>query len=165
LKKVVQIGGLNKPEALQKLSDLKIQVNDYGWQLLKDSRFTISESKESIPIRIKTVSELGFKQGAKILEIMEQAKEEALDYCPLELALFFRFQYMDQEEKEEGFPLTKHKAPKGSLTVASRSLDEDQNFPKGFYLRKIHGVLWLRGYLSSDEHLWNPEDHFVFRKR
>jgi hypothetical protein len=29
-------------------------------------------------------------------------------------------------------------------------------------LRRIDGVLWLRGYRSGPEHIWNQDDHFVF---
>jgi hypothetical protein len=34
----------------------------------------------------------------------------------------------------------------------------------GFYLRRIRGVLWLRGYRSPAEHVWEAADRFVFRR-
>jgi hypothetical protein len=34
----------------------------------------------------------------------------------------------------------------------------------GFYLRRIQGVLWLRGYRSALEHIWSADDRFVFRR-
>ncbi|MDA0708693.1 MAG: helicase, partial [bacterium] len=46
--------------------------------------------------------------------------------------------------------------------IASQILTEDDDFPKGFYLRRIKGVLWLRGYRSWPGHVWEPDDHFVF---
>jgi hypothetical protein len=41
-------------------------------------------------------------------------------------------------------------------------LAQDESIPKGFYLRRIEGILWLRGYRSGPEHLYSPEDRFVF---
>jgi hypothetical protein len=44
----------------------------------------------------------------------------------------------------------------------SAALVEDDEFPKGFYLRRIDGVLWLRGYRSGPAHVWSPDDRLVF---
>ena len=52
----------------------------------------------------------------------------------------------------------------GAITIASAILTEDDHFPKGFYLRRIKGVLWLRGYRSRPQHIWEHDDHFVFVK-
>jgi len=46
--------------------------------------------------------------------------------------------------------------------VASAPLAQDDETPKGFYLRRIEGVLWLRGYRSWPGHIWSPQDMFVF---
>ncbi|MBL8516712.1 MAG: hypothetical protein JNM76_07055 [Betaproteobacteria bacterium] len=54
--------------------------------------------------------------------------------------------------------------PSGSLTVISPPPAEDDAVPKGFYLRKIKGVPWLRGYVSDATHVWQPDDHLVFCK-
>ena len=35
-------------------------------------------------------------------------------------------------------------------------------FQKGFYLRWIKGVLWLRGYIADDLHIGSPSDRFIF---
>ena len=48
------------------------------------------------------------------------------------------------------------------VTVASAPLCDDEEVPKGFYLRRIEGVLWLRGYQSWSGHVWSGEDTFVF---
>jgi hypothetical protein len=47
-------------------------------------------------------------------------------------------------------------APRGSLLRAQLGAS------KGFYLRRINGVLWLRGYRSGPEHIYSPEDRLVF---
>jgi len=54
-------------------------------------------------------------------------------------------------------------APTGALTVAAEPLSEDDDYPKGFYLRVVDGQAWLRGYRCANEHTWSPDDRFVFR--
>lgn len=160
---IVSVGGISRQELIEKLHDQQIQVNEYGWLLINHERMTIAEKPELISIVDVTVSELGFKNGARSCEFIEQALSKGLGYCPLELAPFFRLQYQDQPEGFIGFPETRHRAPEGSLTVISRSPDDDPDSPAGFYLRKIRGELWLRGYLANKDHIWSPDDHLVFR--
>jgi hypothetical protein len=71
-------------------------------------------------------------------------------------------QFLDQPEGVDALPLTGRRAPRGSITVASLPLDDSDETPKGFYLRCMDGVLWLRGYWSSPGHMWSPEDVLVF---
>ena len=82
--------------------------------------------------------------------------------CPLELGPHLRLQFTDQPEGSLGQPVSQNCAPPGSLTVASAPLAQDDETPKGFYLRRIEGVLWLRGYRSWPGHIWSPQDMFVF---
>ena len=55
------------------------------------------------------------------------------------------------------------RAPEGSLTVASEILSDDDEYPKGFYLRVVDDAAWLRGYRCDDEHIWSSDDRFLFR--
>jgi hypothetical protein len=72
--------------------------------------------------------------------------------------------YRDQPEGHWGQPVRQHQAPSGSITIATERLDDDDDVPKGFYLRRIEGVLWLRGYRSGGEHIWGAGDRFLFRR-
>jgi hypothetical protein len=103
-------------------------------------------------------------QGATTAEIYARAETLGLALCPLELGPHLRLLYRDQPEGYWGQPIRQHQAPSGSITVASQPLAEDDEFPKGFYLRRIQGVLWLRGYRSGPDHVWQGEDHFIFRQ-
>ena len=87
-----------------------------------------------------------------------------LGLCPLELAPRLRLLLLDQAEGAAGQPLTRNCAPHGAITVASAPLDDDEDVPRGFYLRRIEGTLWLRGYRSWDGHLWSPGDILAFSK-
>lgn len=109
-----------------------------------------------------TLRNLGFTREATIIEIFDAAQNLGFRLCSLELAPHLRMQYMDQPEGYLDKPIRKHRAPYGSLTVASKLLTNDESFPKGFYLRCIEGQLWLRAYISELNHLWQLDDHFVF---
>lgn len=137
-------------------------MNKYGEKLLSDDKFTSSKTKYSLETVELTVRALGFPNGATLPEIFKRAKELGLELCPLELGPYLRLQYLEQPEDSKGTLLSQHQAPSGSITIASEVVSEDDDFPKGFYLRKINGMLWLRGYIADHQHVWNRDDHFIF---
>ncbi|MGG7620772.1 helicase [Bacillus coreaensis] len=163
--RTVDVGGLTKWELIEKLQQTFILINEYGKRLLADDKFTTSEIKYSLPTVELTVGNLGFPDGATTVEIFNRAKELGLELCPIELGPYLRLEYLDQPEGSSGNPLQQQQAPSGSITIASEILTEDDDFPKGFYLRRINGVLWLRGYLADHLHVWNPDNHFIFCKK
>lgn len=160
--KTIEIGGLTKWELIQKLQQHSIAMNPYGEKLLSDDKFATSETKYSLKIVELSVREIGFPDGATMPELYKQANQLGLELCPLELGPYLRLEYLDQAEGKSGNTLQQNQAPSGSITIASEIVSDDDDFPKGFYLRKIDGVLWLRGYLADDLHIWNPDDQFIF---
>jgi hypothetical protein len=162
--RVVEVGGLAKSQLIQQLQQYSILINEYAKRLLADDRFTTSDTKYSIQTVELTVGDLGFPAGATTDQIFNRARELGLELCPIELGPYLRMEYLDQPEGYSGDPLQRHQAPSGSITIASKILTEDNDFPKGFYLRRINGELWLRGYRADHLHVWNPGDHFIFCK-
>ncbi len=162
--RIVDIGGLEKSELIEKLAKNKISMNASAERLFASERFTTSPTRRSVITVELTISDLGFPRGATIAEIHEKAERLGLCLCPLELGPHLRLQYPDQPEGYLGEPVRRHQAPYGAITIASEVLTEDDDFPKGFYLRRIKGVLWLRGYRSRPQHIWEHDDHFVFVK-
>lgn len=160
--RTIEIGGLTKSELIQIMQQQSISRNEYAKKLLSDDKFTTSDTKYSLQIVELTVEDLGFSDGATLHQIFKRASELGLELCPLELGLHLRLEYLDQLEGYLGNPSNQNQAPSGSITVASEIICEDGGFPKGFYLRKITGVLWLRGYNADHLHVWNPYDHFIF---
>jgi hypothetical protein len=160
--RIVEIGGLTKTQLIEKLQQSFILMNEYGERLFADDRFTTSEIKYTLQTVELTVGDLGFPDGATTTLIFTKARELGLELCPLELGPYLRLEYLDQTEGYSGDSLQRHQAPSGSITIASEILTEDDDFPKGFYLRKINGVLWLRGYRADHLHVWNSHDQFVF---
>lgn len=160
----IEVGGFSKGTVIKMLQEHSIELNAYAKKLFEDERFVTSDEKYCVETVEMTVADLGFSEGATLLQIFERAGERGLGLCPLELAPYFRLQYVDQPEDMDGGLLSRNKAPTGSITVASPILSEEEGFPKGFYLRNIAGALWLRGYNADEQHVWSPSDCFLFRQ-
>jgi len=162
VRRLIRIGGASKPELLSQLEQAGVRLNEAAQELFADDRFTTSAVASLIEIAELSVAGLGFSSGASSAQIVERAGAMGLSLCPLELGPHFRLQYTDQPEGFLGKPPSEHRAPPGSVTVATAPLGEDDDTPKGFYLRRIEGALWLRGYRSWAGHVWSPEDVFAF---
>lgn len=160
--RIVEVGGLTKLQLIQKLQQFSILMNELGERLLLDNKFQTSDTKYSLQTVELTVGSLGFQVGATTAHIFKRASELGLELCPLELGPHLRLEYLEQPEGCSGNPLQRHQAPSGSITIASEILTGDDDFPKGFYLRRINDALWLRGYRADHLHVWNPDDHFIF---
>ncbi|MCS1352459.1 helicase [Mechercharimyces sp. CAU 1602] len=158
----IEVGGLTKSQLIQKLKRNPILVNEYGERLLTDEKFTTSDTKYNLQTVELTVGSLGFSDGATTAQIFRKARELGLSLCPLELGPYLRLEYLDQPEGDAGNSVERKQAPSGSITIASEILSEDDDFPKGFYLRRTNGELWLRGYCADHLHVWNPDDHMIF---
>lgn len=162
--RTVTVGGLTKAALRQALQHNAIWLNEAAEQLFASELFTTLARHTPLQTVELTVRDLGFPDGAPMAAIEEQASALALALCPLELGPHLRLQYLDQPEGYWGQPVLEQRAPSGSITIASAPLVADDDFPKGFYLRRMQGVLWLRGYRSGPDHLWSPGDHFIFRQ-
>lgn len=145
----VEVGGLTKAALLREFRQHEISLNDYGKRLFEDASWAPSNSARRLETVELTARRMGFPEGATTAQLFQRAVDTGLSLCPLELGPFLRLQYLDQPERFW-------------ITIASRKLSEDPGFPNGFYLRRLADGLWLRGYIASDDHVWDAEDHFVF---
>jgi hypothetical protein len=155
----VEFGGLRKAELLAKLKNSSILLNEYANILLSSNLFITSKTRQIVSVIEISINDLGFSDGANLAEVRNRARELGLLECPIELGPYFRLQYLDQVEDKE---ISKNKAPKGSVTIISKPLLDSDDFPKGFYLRRINGKLWLRGYKCDMEYKWEPFDMLAF---
>ena len=162
ISRTVTVGGLTKSELIQELRRTAISMNESAARLFASEHFTTSTTRYTVMTAELTVRDLGFLQGATITEIFARAAALGLGLCPLELGPHLRLQYRDQPEGYWGHSARQHQAPSGSITIASQKLTDDNDFPKGFYLRRIKGQLWLRGYRCGADHVWEPDVHFIF---
>lgn len=155
---------MSKQALLAALLAAGIELNRAAEALFADYRFTTSEASSILETVEVAVAGLGLTEGGTIAQICERSVDLGLSLCPLELGPHLRLQFLDQPEGYVGHPPSLHRAPPGSIAIASGELSEDSDVPKGFYLRRIKGVLWLRGYWSQPENVWSPEDHFIFAR-
>jgi hypothetical protein len=153
---------MSKAELLAEFQSMGIQLNEAGRTLFAHGKFTTSPASFSLSTVELAVANLDYERGATFAQIKARAAELGLTMCPLELGPHLRLQLLDQPEGHLGHPPSKHRAPPGSITIASDPLSDDYETPKGFYLRRIEGVLWLRGYWSAPDHIRSPEDRLVF---
>ena len=154
---------MGKAEMLVALRERGIRLNEAAEALFADCRFVPAKQTEVIPIATVSVADLGFADGATYAQLTARALECHLAECPLELGPHLRMGFMDQPEGP-ALPAATDEAPPGSITIASPPLDDSEETPKGFYLRRVDGVLWLRGYWSHPGHVWNPGDVFALRR-
>ena len=144
----ITVGTLTKSELHAGFRKHSIQLNSQGETLFAELVETVKVSACLETVEL-TVSQLGFSNGARSAELFARAIELGLSLCPLELAPFLRLQHLDQPEGHW-------------IIVASAPLSARNDLPTGFYLRRLGDGLWLRGYTADPEHVWEPEDHFVF---
>lgn len=160
----IAIGGVGPAALRARLLAAGVRLNAHAERLLADPRFPTAADPFPIALEVHAAGELGFPGGADVARLRAAAEARGLYLCPLETAPHLRLAFLDQAEGAADVPSLPHRAPPGSLTVFSPPLDDDADAPRGFYLRCIAGEPWLRGYCAPDDHLWSPEDRFVFRR-
>ncbi len=160
--RTVQFGGETKAQLLARLGQQGVELNEAAKILFASDKFSTSAVRAQIRSVELSVRELGFGQGATTAEVYAMATRLGLELCPVELGPHLRLQLLDQPEGFVGQPVWEHRAPPGAIAIASEALSEDDEFPRGFYLRRIKGTLWLRGYWSGRENMCYPEERFVF---
>ena len=160
--RAITLGGRTKAELREQLRQASVELNKYAGELFASGLFVVSETPYSLNIAETSVERLGFPHGATMGEIQGRAGSLGLGLCPLELGPFLRLECLDQPEGDPGQRARPGQAPAGSITIVSAALAEDDEFPKGFYLRRTAGVPWLRGYRSGPTHVWSSDDRLVF---
>jgi hypothetical protein len=159
---IVKLGGKTKLELRALLRQGGVQLNAYAEELFASDLFAVSAAPRAVRITAVPVESLGFAEGAVMSDILPKAAELGLVPCPLELGPYLRLQYQDQPESGDAQLSGGGRAPDGSVTVVSEPLTSDEAFPKGFYLRRVNGALWLRAYRCGPDHIWSPQDNLVF---
>ncbi|MEJ5999842.1 hypothetical protein [Paucibacter soli] len=162
LRRTLGIGGVDKAGLLARLRAAGVRLNPLAEQLFAEAGFCTAPLPSRVEIAELTPAELGLAEGGRWAELLAQAAAQGLGECPLELAPHLRLALLDQPEGSMGQVATQHRAPPGSITVVSAALSADEELPKGFYLRCIDGVQWLRGYRSWPGHHWSADDRLVF---
>ena len=139
-----------------------VAVNDYARQFFAHAAFRTDDYPPELCVALLPLRELGLTEGAALSEIFARLPAFGLKPCRPATGLFLRLCWREQPESTNSVLSGTHRSPEGAVTVLSEPLEADERFPKGLYLRKVEGVLWLRGYVCSDDHRWSPDDVFAF---
>lgn len=157
----IEIGGLSKKQLLETLNNANVRINELGLTLLNSEYFITTEFRRKVFLTEIKLKELGFENGCNLSTLFEAAHIHGLKPCSEETAPYLRLSYIQSNSK--GMERL-HKSPPDSATVVSRIIDNDDDFPKGFYLRTVDNQLWLRGYICNNNHIFDPNDLFIFEK-
>ncbi|MGX1749129.1 hypothetical protein [Glutamicibacter protophormiae] len=157
----VVIGGVSRQGIEKRLAAAGVELNDYARMLLAHQVFDSVSPAEQANFASFRVQDLGIQQPATLKTIFDLAMSQGLALCPASAGPFLRLATMDQQNSTNSI-LSAGKKPANSLAIASLPLGTD-DFPKGFYLRVVDGVPWLRGYRCEDAYEFAPEDAFIFQ--
>lgn len=158
----VTVGGLSRDDLNSALSSQQIQLNAHAQTLLDDAAFDDANTQQVITVVERSVSHLGLTDGGTLSHVLDAAQKHGLKLCPPTAGPYIRLA-MAQQESSTDLVMSRGRAPEGSYTVAAPTLRDDDEYPKGFYLRAVNGQPWLRGYRCDDMHLWSPDDQFIFQ--
>lgn len=156
----VRIGGLSRQGLVGALAHAGVRLNASGEALLQHEGLDLQHDVR-VQVVHCTVGQLGFIGGASLSSIFGKAQALGLSLCPPATGPYLRLVMTGQKSAPDSI-LSRGSAPSGSMTVATAPLDSDDDFAKGFYLRVVDGVAWLRGYHASDQHTWSADDCFAF---
>jgi len=159
----VAVGGLERAELMQRLAEAGVQLNGFAKQLLEHQIFDELVPAHKLTLTSRTVQQLGLDAGATLPEIFDRAINSGLGLCSAMTGPYLRLEFLDQAASRDSV-LSAGKKPDDPLTIASAALG-DEGFPRGFYLRVVEDVMWLRGYRCDDTHGFALADTFVFQDR
>ena len=140
------------------LEEHAIRINDYARAYIAHPLFAPDSLSGDARVVIASLRELGFEKSVSLPEILCSVPSLGFRLCRSATGLFLRLAWTEQPQSADSVLTGRHCAPDGAVTVLSEILEPDDAFPKGLYLRKVDGELWLRGYRCDALYLWSPDD-------
>jgi len=157
----VTIGGLVRAQLQHRLVRTGVQLNEYAKMLLAHRVFDEIVPVQELTVVSRNLQQLDLDAGATLPQIFDRAISHGLQLCSPITGPYLRLAYLTQSTSSDSV-LSAGKSPVDSLTIASSALG-DEEFPRGFYLRVVDGVPWLRGYRCDDTHGFSLDDTFIFQ--
>jgi hypothetical protein len=155
------VGGASRERLLARLEERGVQLNESARTLLAHSCFEL-RAPESLEILRCSLAELGLPEGGTLPEILAAVRHRDLAPLPPDAGPYLRLAFEDQAQAPDSV-LSAGRAPSGALHVLTEPLSADDEYPKGFYLRVVDGVTWLRGYRCDDEYVWPADSVFALQ--
>ncbi|MEN2737780.1 hypothetical protein ABCS02_08315 [Microbacterium sp. X-17] len=156
----LSVGGVSRADLRAALQSHGVLLNAHAETLLDHDAFELREP-EALTVVVQSVGELGLGDGGSLAEVFAAAREQGLSLCPPDTGPYLRLALRSQPDAPDSV-LSAGRSPAGAIKVAAAPLSDDVGFPKGFYLRVVDGVQWLRGYRCDDEYRFAAGDRFAF---
>lgn len=155
------VGGSSRRMLREQLAAAGVELNAFAETLLEHPCFAPGPARR-LTLTQRTVAELDLPQGGTLGEVIAAAPQQGFELCPPETGPYLRLAVSSQPSAPDSV-LSAGRIPTGALHIPSVPLSEDDDYPKGFYLRVVDGVSWLRGFRCDGEYRWPPEATVVLR--
>lgn len=155
------VGGICRQELREQLTAAGVGLNAFAETLLEHPRVQ-QDAPVALTLTQRTVEELGLPAGGTLPQVIAAARQHGLELCPPATGPYLRLALTSQTPAPDSV-LSAGRLPTGALHVLSVPLGADHDDPKGFYLRVVDGVSWLRGFRCDDDYVWAPESVIALR--
>lgn len=143
------LGRLDASALREALASAGVLLNPYATRLFDEGLVRPAGPPRVVQVAVRSATELGASDGDTLDGMIARAREHRLAPGPLELAARLRLAWPDQPLGER-------------VTVASHRPTPDETAPRGFYLRRDAEGTWLRGYVASDDWVFEAAERFAF---
>ncbi|QNE34324.1 hypothetical protein [Leifsonia shinshuensis] len=154
------VGGSTRAQLRAALESHGVLLNAHASTLLDHEAFDRRDPVE-VSVVERDLRELGLGDGGTLPEVFAAAGEHGLSLCPPDTGPYLRLALRSQPNAPDSI-LSAGRSPAGAIKAAAAPLSDDVEFPKGFYLRVVDHVPWLRGYRCDDEYRFSAGDRFAF---
>lgn len=146
----IDADGYRKAIKGKKVGNKNMDIGNYANDILGKTAFAVVTEEIELDLVVVSVAELGFKNGAKMKDIYDLAREKGLQLCPNQVGPELRLQYEDQ--------------PNGEWLVIGMEepiADSDGDL-RVFYVEHHDDGLWLYARFGDPGCVWDSHDRFVF---
>ena len=157
----IKAGCSSADQITKTLDEHSICINRYAEEYFSHPRFSV-ECSGSMTVTIASLREIGFENGATLDDVFHRLPQVGLRPCSSGTGLHLRLAWSDQPQSRNTVLSGAHEAPDQAVTVLSEILEQNDDFPKGLYLRNVDGVLWLRGYICDSKYRFPSDAMFAF---
>ena len=158
----LRTGGVSCKQLFAQLEKAGVRLNRLAVDALTNELFDTAEASSVVQVVFASLEDLGLSKGGHLSAAIDAAASRGYKLCPPDLGPHLRLAYLGQQEVPGPPEPAKHQAPPGSVTVVDQRPPEDGTDYRGFYIRRIEGAPWLRGYTSWSDHVWQPKDMLAF---
>ena len=145
--KTITLGLNQSPSEYRKaLKANGYRVGDYADQILNKVKIS---GETQLDLVVKTVADLGFKDGARRDAIYARAKELGLELCPSEVGPALRLVYQDQPYGEW-------------LRIAMEPITDSDGVLEVFVVDHDDDERWLLGDYDDPGYFWDAGRRWVF---